>query len=79
MTSRDPGWRWRHGNSLEVPLPEDEFLRTVGDDVVSVELIAAVREAYGAEVAAAQADVAEADLLEAALDPLSERLFTLAP
>lgn len=79
MRSRIAGWRWGRGLSLETPPSERDFLQSIGDQVDTVEGVAAVRDQFVEQVSAAATDRAEAALLQESIDALAERAFALAP
>jgi hypothetical protein len=79
MDSRSPGWRWPRGHSLEEPPEENVFLRTVSDDMVSMQAVAAIRSAFHEQTAASQAEVGEAAQLQEIIDALSARLYATSP
>lgn len=51
----------------------------MGDDLVSIQAIGAIRTAFREETAAAQADVREAAQLQEIIGALSARLYATSP
>jgi hypothetical protein len=75
MRVQEPSWRWRRNESLENPPDETAFLQTVGTNLISLDLMEAVRKEFRHSVAAAAADVLEAETLQGFIDALAGALY----
>lgn len=75
MQIHSGGWRWKRGQSLETPPDEDEFLQTVGEDLISLNTMNAVRTEFRAATKAAADDRVKVKALEAMINALAATLY----
>ena len=76
MQIHSVGWRWKRGDSLEVAPDETAFLQTLGEDLISLSTMNAVRGEFRRATSAAKQDAAEAKVLQAMLDALAASLYS---
>jgi hypothetical protein len=76
MGLHSTGWHWASGESLESPPDETVFLQSVGDDLISLNTMKAVRSEFQDATQAANADATEAIMLERMIDALAATLYS---
>jgi TaqI-like C-terminal specificity domain len=79
LTAHGVAWRWQRGESLESPPSEDEFLARVGREIHGIAEVAAARDQFRAQTAAAAEALFDVEALQWTIDALSAHLFSEAP
>jgi TaqI-like C-terminal specificity domain len=75
MGLQTPGWHWKRGESLEAPPDEMTFLRSLGDDLISINTMNVARSEFRAATVAAQAAAGDAAVLQGMIDALAATLY----
>jgi TaqI-like C-terminal specificity domain len=77
MQVHSSGWRWKRGESLQTLPEETEFLQTVGDDLIAITTMNAVRSEYRQARQDQRRDADQSGVLQGMMDAMAATLYAL--